>query len=230
LRRRARWVVDGTETDTRVENFESYFRIFIKGVRPYSIFSNTTLGRKKKFFMPSTARQRIVTIEPISLSPWRSTVGPQLTPVKSEPEFVAQKGIEHHAVFSKLPIHNRFFVPSRAGFRLFERYAVYDATRDHPAKRPSIQFMGVGRYGIKPHSAELKVAMRKRWSRYKARLGEAAVPRTRFFTPHDNDLMVRNRKAVIAAKRLSDQILFDTNTKPGFLAGLPRFAGEPIII
>jgi hypothetical protein len=42
--------------------------------------------------------------------------------------------------------------------------------------------------------------------------------------------MARNRQAVISAKRLSDQVLLDTNTKPGFIAGLPRWAGDPIVI
>ena len=92
------------------------------------------------------------------------------------------------------------------------------------------QFMGYGRYGIAPHSAELKVRMETKWSRYKARLNEPFSPRTRFFTPHDGTLMAKNRQAIIAAKRLSDKIVLDTNTKPGFVAGLPKFAGDPIVI
>jgi phage tail P2-like protein len=230
LQRRARWVVNGVETDSRVENFESYFRVFIKSVLKYSIFSNTPVRGKKKFWIPSTALQRVVTIEPVSLSPWRSTVGPQLEPVQSEPEMVAVPGTDKHSVFSNLPIHNRFYIPSRAGYRLFERYPVYDPSVPAPAKRPSIQFMGVGRYGIKPHTAELKVGVKKNWSRYKARLNDTYVPRSRFWTPHDGALMEKNRQAVIAAKRLSDQILLDTTTKPGFIAGFPKFAGDPLII
>ncbi|ARQ95337.1 tail fibers protein [Bradyrhizobium phage BDU-MI-1] len=230
LQRRARWVVNGQETDTRVENFESYFRIFIKAIRKNSIFSKTIVRAKSKFWVPSTASSRIVTIEPTSLSPWRSTVGPRLEPVTSEPELVKVPGTEGHAVYTNRPIYNRFYIPSRAGFRLFERYPVYDAAFPAPTKRPSIQFMGVGRYGIKPHSAELKVAMSTKWSKSKARLNDCYVPRTRFWTPHDGSLMEKSRQAVIAAKRLSDKILLDTNTKPGFIAGLPRFAGDPLII
>jgi hypothetical protein len=229
LRRRARWVVNGTETDSRVENFESYFRVFLKTILPYSIFCNTPLHMKKKFPIPSTAASRVVTIEPISLSPWRTTVGPQLEPVSSEPELVTEPGVEGHAVYSCRPIsRRRYYVPSMAKFRLFERYAVNDGSA--VKKRPSIQFMGVGRYGIQPHSAELKVKMRTKWKPWKARLGEPFVPRTRFFTPHDGTLMAKNRQAIIAAKRLSDKIVLDTNTKPGFVAGLPYFAGDKIVI
>jgi hypothetical protein len=228
LRRQARWVVNGAEMDSRVENFESYFRVFLKAILQYSIFSNTPIRRKKKFWIPSTAASRVVTIEPISLSPWRTTVGPQLVAVKSEPEVVAQSGEEGYSVYCGRPIHNRYFIPSRSGFRLFDRYAVNDGSA--VKKRPSIQFMGVGRYGIQPHSAELKVKMRSTWSPHKARLNGVYIPRTRFWTPHDGSLMVKNRQAIIAAKRLSDKILLDTNTKPGFIAGLPYFAGDTITI
>jgi len=231
LQRRARWVVNGVETDSRVENYESHFRVFLKAQLLYSTFSNTPFNLKNRFMIPSTAYKRVVTIEPIQRAPWRSTIGPQLEPVKSEPEMVAQPGHENgHAVFSNQVIHDRFFIPSRAGFRLFERYPVYDVSVESPAKRPSIQFMGVGRYGIKPKTAELKIAMRMRWSQYKARINEPFVPRTRFWTPHNGSLMLKNRQAIISAKRLTDQILLDTNTKPGFVAGLPRFAGDPIVI
>jgi phage tail-like protein len=229
LRRRARWVVNGVETDSRVENFESYFRVFLTGILPYSIFCNTPLHMKKKFPIPSTAASRVVTIEPTSLSPWRTTVGPQLEPMTSEPELVTEPGIEGHAVYSGRTIsRKRYYVPSMAKFRLFERYAVNDGSAVR--KRPSIQFMGVGRYGIQPHSAELKVKMRTTWKPWKARLGEPFVPRTRFYTPHDGSLMLKNRQAIIAAKRLSDKIVLDTNTKPGFVAGLPYFAGDNIVI
>jgi phage tail P2-like protein len=229
--RRARWVVNGVETDQKIDNFGAYFQIFVKSKLPYSLFSNTPFNLPKKFPVPSTAYKRVITIEPIQTAPWRSTVGPQLLPVQAQPEMVAQAGHDSgHAVFSDRVNYKKFFIPSRAGFRVFTRYPVYDPTVVYPAKRPSIQFMGVGRYGIKPKTTELKVAMSTTWSRYKARLNEPFIPRTRFWTPHDGSLMLKNRKAIIAAKRLTDQILLDTNTKPGFLAGLPRFAGVPIII
>jgi hypothetical protein len=229
--RRARWVVNGTETDTKVDNFGAYFRLFIKTRLPYSLFCNTPMRQKKKFPIPSTAFKRVVTIEPIQTAPWRSTVGPQLEPVQAQAEMVTQPGHDTGvAVYSNRVNYKKHFVPSRAGTRVFLRYPVYDASVEYPAKRPSIQFMGVGRYGIKPKTAELKVAMSTKWSRYKARLNDTFVPRSRFWTPHDGTLMAKNRQAIIAAKRLSDQIVLDTNTKPGFIAGLPRWAGDPIVI
>ncbi|WP_315768368.1 MULTISPECIES: phage tail protein I [unclassified Bradyrhizobium] len=229
LSKRASWVVNGVETDTKIDNEGTYFRLYIKAVRPYSTFCNTPLGLKKKFPMPSTAASRIVTIAPIVSAPWRRAVGPQIEPVSTTPELITISGKEGKAVYSGRPIHKRFFVPSMAPYHTYERYAVNDGSAAD-AKRPSIQFMGVGRYGIEPRSAELKIQMQTRWSKYKARLAQPFSPKTRFFTPHDGTLMTKNRQAIIAAKRMTDKILLDTDTKPGFIAGLPRFAGSPIII
>jgi hypothetical protein len=222
LRRRARWVVNGVETDSRVENFESYFRVFLKGTLKHSTFSKAIISNGR-FFVPSTAFQRVVTIEPLSLSPWRNSVGPRLTPVTSEPEIVAQHGSEGHAVYSGRTFGGRFFVPSKAAYRLFERYAVHD--RNLVGKRPSIQFMGVGRYGIPGHTAELKIRMREKVPKWKAREG-IIPPKTRFWMPHDHRLMERNRQAINASKRRTDTIWIDTTTAPGFIAGLPFFAGD----
>ncbi|WP_316207392.1 phage tail protein I [Bradyrhizobium sp. SZCCHNR3118] len=229
LARRARWVVNEVETDSRVENFEGGFRVFIKAVRAHSTFSNTPFNLKGKFLIPSTSSQRVVTIAPIATSPWRMPVGPQLEPVTAEPELVSVAGKEGYAVYCNRPIHKRFFVPSMSGYRIYERYAVNDGSVI-AGRRPSIQFMGVGRYGMAPKTAELKVRMRKKWPKAKARLGEASIPHTRFFIPHDGSLKDKNRKAVISAKRLTDKVLLNTTTVPGFIAGLPRFAGDSIVI
>ncbi|WP_315729800.1 phage tail protein I [Bradyrhizobium sp. SZCCHNRI2010] len=229
LSKRAAWVVNGVETNTKIESDEGYYRLFVKTQLPYSDFCNRPFNLKKKFPIPSTAYKRIVTIAPLVISPWRVAVGPSLEPVSTTPELITVPGKEGHAVYCGRPIYKRYFIPSKAPFQVYERYAINDGSVQAP-QRPSIQFMGVGRYGIEPHSAELKVRMETKWSRFKARLGEPFAPRTRFFTPHDGALMLKNRQAIGAAKRLTDKIVLDTNTKPGFIAGLPKLAGDPIVI
>lgn len=224
LRRRSRWVVDGVETETKVEDFESYFRVFVRSHSGKAVFSKKPIG--KRFFQPSTAASRVVTIEPLSTSPWRNAVGPRLTPVTSEPELVSVRGQEGRSVYSGKTFGKRFFVPSTANFRIFERYAVMDGTG--ASKRPSIQFMGVGRYGIKPKSAEVKVAIYSKRSQFKAGEGITA-PKQRFWIPHDDGPMRELRHAIKASKRMTDKVLIDTNTKPGFIAGLPFFAGDSFI-
>lgn len=226
MRRRARWVVDGVETEARVEGLEGGYRIFQRATRASQAFS----GRIVKggvFFLPSTAGDRIVTVEPVSRSPWRAPVGPHLTPVASEPEIVAQPGQEAHEVYSGRPFGSRYYVPSRADHRLFERYSVF--TRGAAKTRPSIQFMGVGRYGMKPKTAELRVEIRSPLSPRKAGEGTSA-PKSRFWIPHDGRPLERTCEAVNAARRLTDTVLLDTKNPSGFIAGLPAPAGEPIII
>lgn len=230
LRRRARWVVDGQETDARVDNFESYFRVHKKGHLPHSFFAGPALSRivrKRRFLVPSTAHERVITIEPRPVSAWRSSIGPSLRPVTSEPEIVAVRSHEGRAVYSDRCIGGRYLQPSTAQFRLFERYAVNDGSLI-AKRRPTVQFMGVGRYGIRPKSAELKVAIRGRrkpWQAGEGILGRRPV----FWMPHNGEPLERTRNALIAAKRRTDTIMLDTSTKPGFIAGLPFWAGDPFI-
>lgn len=222
-KRRARWVVNGKETAAKVEQFGSAVRVQVPARRPLTVFSGIAITGKR-FFVPSTAPQRIVTIQPVSTMPWRRDVGPRLTPVTSEPELVAQRGIlPKAAVISKRCFGRRFFLPSTAGLRLFERYAVNDGSA--LVKRPAIQFMGVGRYGQPAHTAELKVRIRSKKSRIQAGEG-VCVPRKKFWIPHDPKPLDLACRAAVSAKRKSDVILFDTKTKPGFIAGLPFIAGR----
>lgn len=232
LRRRARWVEAGVETDCRVESFEAVFRVFKPGLLPHSFFAGPALSgirkQPKRFLVPSTAYQRIVTIEPRSISSWRSSITPSLQAVTSEPEIVAIRSHEGKAVYSGRCFGGRYLLPSTAPYRLFERYAVNDGSLASK-QRPVVQFMGVGRYGIKPKTAELKIEIRGKHSRWKA--GEGIIGRkTKFWTPHDNTALDRTRHALVAAKRRTDQILLDTSTKPGFIAGLPFWAGDQSFI
>lgn len=225
LRRKARWIENGVETDSRVESFESHFRVFKKGLRPFSSFSNVPImGQRAKYLLPSTSQQRVITIEPKPVQSWRSSIGPSLTAVTSEPEIVAQRSLEHKAVYANRIIHRRFFQPSSAPYRLFERYAVNDGSLI-TKNRPTVQFMGVGRYGMQPHTAELKIQIRGKRSQFQA--GEGFSPaRTKFWIPHNGRPLADTREAILAAKRRSDAVHIDTNTVPGFIAGLPFWAGE----
>jgi hypothetical protein len=226
-RRRARWVVHGVETDSRVENFESYFRVFGRGIRQQSVFCNTSMRRKGKFLLPSTSADRVVTIEPVSISTWRTAVGRRLTPVTSEPELVAQSGLRGRSVYPRDILRSKhYFLPSKAPTRLFERYAVFDGSS--ASKRPSIQFMGFGRYGIPPHTAEIKIEIRDKQKPWKAGEG-IATARKRFWIPHDDSRFSDVRRAVSSAKRLTDTVLLDTTTRPGFIAGIPFSAGDTFI-
>lgn len=217
---RAVWVVDGVETDARVEQLDAVtIRVFRPGVRPLAVFSG--LLRARAYFLPSTAATRIVTITPVANSPWRQAVGTALAPVTAEPELVVQSARPRQGVFGG-PIFRRFFLPSTAATRVFRRYAVNDGSV--PVRSPAIQFMGLGRYGFPAHTAELAITVRGRKRSYAAGEG-AAAPHSRFWTPHDGGPLDRVLRAVRAWKRRSDVILVDTKTPVGFVAGQILLAG-----
>lgn len=216
-RRRARWIVDGLETDATVIPFEGYFRILIPSRLPRSVLAGSVV-RSGRFWLPSTAASRIVTVAPrVTGETWRATVGPQLEPVTAEPERIRQFGKEGRGVFTGRVVGaGRFFIPSTAVLRFFDRYAVHDGSKVN--RRPSIQFMGVGRYGMPPHTAELVVKVRGTWSPYAAGRG-LIIPRGRFWLRHDPGPMQRVRRAAVAAKRASDVVLVNSRSEPGFIAG-----------
>lgn len=229
LRRRARYVVNGIETDIALTEFGSYFRLHLPGNMRRKAYSGSTFGQRR-FYAPSTAFERVVTIAPVTLTPWRSVIGPRLTPVTSEPETVAERGQAGFAVFTDHLPRGRFFVPSTARYRLFERYAVTTGGRSTLRKRrPAVQFMGVGRYGIAPHHAELKIEVRGKRRKFAAGEG-ITFPRARYWLPRDPEKLERSLAAVRAAKRLSDRIKIDTQSSFRFIAGRPAFAGDRIVI
>lgn len=220
LHRRARWVVDGVETDARVTEFGSYFRVHVKAPAGLGSFSGGIMGTQ--FLTPSTASKRLVTIQPAERLPWRSSVLPRLEPVTAEPERVVERGAAGREVFSDIPFGGKFFLPSTAWRRIYQRYAVHDGRRVN--RSPSIQFMGVGRYGFPSHTARLKISIPGKVSPYAA--GEGVVaPRSRFWLPHDKTRLLDVRRALTAAARASDRLLIEYADRPQMVAGEPFFAG-----
>lgn len=219
LRRRARWVVNGTETETRVTEFGSYFRLHFRSVEGRKVFSGRCIAAR--YYIPSDAWRRLVTIMPQPRLAWRSANGPTLTPVTSEPERIKVNGHRGRSVFCDLPMRQGFFVVSTARFRIFERYAVHDGRR--VARRSPVQFMGVGRYGFPAHTARLHVSVPGRRPAFAAGDGIVA-PKTRFFLPHDGTRLQRVRLAAQSAKRLSDKILLVIGPRARFVAGRPFLA------
>jgi hypothetical protein len=221
LQRRARWVVDGVETDTRVSNRGSTFRLHIKGQAGLKVFSRRPIGRR--YFVVSDAWKRIVTVAPMARLPWRSAVVPTLQAVLSEPERVTVAGTRGRSVFCDVPASPRaFFVPSTAPLRIFERYPVLRP--DTTPRRPTVQFMGTGRYGFPTHTARVHLSAPGRRSQFAAGDG-IFVPRRRFWVPHDPSRLREARFAIRASMRLSDKVLLKIGPVPRFVAGaVPVFA------
>jgi hypothetical protein len=219
LRRRARWVVDGVETDVPVKTFDSYYRLHLRSTEGRSVFVSRPFGRR--FFIPSSAWRRLVTIRPQARLPWRSPSGPTLTPVSNEPERIKVAGNRGRSVFENMTIGG-YFVPSSAKYRIFDRFAVHDGSR--PLRNPACQFMGTGRYGFPMHTAWLRLSVPGKASPRAAGRG-FFTPRTKFWLPHDGEPLQRVRRAAQSAKRLSDRVLLDIGPKPRLIAGRPFIAG-----
>ena len=224
-RRRARWVVDGEETEVHVGEFGNYFRLHLRGEARLKVFNDRVIARA--FFQPSSARERLVTVQPAARLPWRSPVGPTLEAVTSEPERVVENGNVDRGVFCALPVRSGFFRPSSAAYRIYQRYAVHDGTFAH--RRPSIQFMGVGRYGFPAHTAHIRVDLECQRSEWAA--GEGIMkPKLRFWVPHNPNPMRDVRRALVASKRASDDMYVRYPKRNRFIAGKPFFAGDDTFV
>jgi phage tail P2-like protein len=231
LARHATWNVNGVDTATTVEDFGSYFRLHLTGQAGLRLFTSTP-SNAHRFFVPSDAWRRLVTIEPQNVTPWRIAIGPSLQAVTAQPELVAQPGQRGLSVYTgsnlkhgtgSLMSHGNFFIPSTSKYRLFERYAVYDGTVG--LKRPNTQFMGVGRYGFPSHTAIMQVSVPGKRMAWAADDRGIFIPKTRFWVPHDRKPMELVRWATQAAMRLSDKILIQSGPIAQFVAGKPFQAG-----
>ncbi len=215
LKRVARWIEHEVETDVRVTDFGSYFQIHKSGIEDGSVFSNKPFGLHRHY-LPSTARSRLLTIQPTPTLPWRSQMTPSLQAVTSEPERVKVPGLRKYSVFSDTPMRD-FFVPTSAPFRIFQRYAVMDPTV-RLLRRAPVQFMGVGRYGFPAFTAWAKVKVTGKLSP-KAAGFDYWVPKTKFYIPHDYTPIERVRQAAQSSKALRDKILLQIGPTPRFVAG-----------
>ena len=220
-RRRARWVVGGEETEVSVSDFGNHYRLHLLGNAGSKVFCDRVIARS--FFQPSSARDRLVTIRPTPRLPWRSSVGPSLEAVTSEPERIVESGQMDRGVFCGRPVREGFFRPSTASLRIYSRYAVHDGSFAH--RRPSIQFMGVGRYGFPAHTAHVRVDVTGRRSAWAAGEG-IAKPRLRFWCPRNPRPMRDVRRALVASKRASDDMYVRYPKRHRFIAGKPFYAGD----
>jgi phage tail P2-like protein len=227
LHRVAKWIVNGVETDIRVTDFGSYFRLHKASIEDGSVYSGRPFGLHRHY-IPSTAHDRLITIMPTPTLPWRSSMTPSLQTVTSEPDRVKVAGQRKHQVFSDTPMHD-FFVPSTASRRIFQRYAVLDASV-RELRRTPVQFMGTGRYGFPNFTAWVDVSVAGKLNPKKAGY-DFWLPKTKFYIPHDGRPVEQVRLAVQGAKALRDKIMLRIGPKPRFLAGeRPVLAGIDTVL
>lgn len=254
LGRQAVWNVHGADTGVPVQDFGSYFQLRFFGNAGIGSFVSMpllpsgALDGTYRFFVPSTAWKRLVTIEPdTTQTNHQIAVGPSLQAVQSSPEHVALPGLRGVGMFvgsnyihgggvfmspggipaaveKAPPIYPSFLLPSTSKYRLFQRYAVFDPDDLPPHNTPATMFMGVGRFGYPAFTAEADIFMPSRDCPAKFHTLDKIAPRGRFMVPHDGKPLIYVASAVESSRRLVDKILLRTGPRPVFTAGAPFIA------
>ena len=220
LKRRARYIVRGQETDVTVSEFGSYWRVHLRSQEDSKVFCDRPVSRR--FYIPSDAAKRLITVTPRERLAWRSPVWASLEPITAEPERIVINGTRGHRVFCDWPMRRRaFYIPSDAWSRIYSRFPINDGSSEVQRRRP-VQFMGVGRYGFPKYTAWVRVSLR---SIHKRGVFSGVPVYRRFYLPHDPTPVRRARAAAMASKKLVDRVLLELGPVPRFVAGRPFIAG-----
>ncbi len=245
LRNRVRWVVGGVETDVRTTEFGSYFRVHLTAPEDHKVISGRPFGIDGgRYYVPSTAHKRLLTVQPTQQLPWRSPVTPSLQAVLSEPELVKVSGDRNHSVFSGLPIAPRpsgwptvspprwggYFVPTSAPYRIYRRYPVLDESV-RMLRRSPVSFMGDGhRFGFPAFTAWVDVKVGNVQNQWAASWGYL-IPGAKFWIPHDGKPVERVRAGVVASKSLRDKIMLRLGARLRYVGdGTPLLADIDTLI
>jgi len=230
LERRATYNVNGVDTDTTVTDFGNFYQLHIKGDAGDKVFVGDEIGGK--FFIPSDAWKRLITVAPTPLPPRRVAIGPSVEPIQALPEFVQIAGDGTDGVYtgsnfqhnsgSFMNDHN-YFIPSTAKFRVFDRFAINDGS-DFPVAMPNKQFMGIGRYGWPAFTVQTDVSMAGKRTPYAAG-DDFYVPKDRFWIPHDPKPIEYVCSAIESWRALRDRSWLKTGPTNIFVAGEAFIAG-----
>ena len=213
LERRASMTIDGTTIAVDVDGLGNQAdRVRIRG----SNASGMLLGASRYcYLVPSTAADRVITFTFIGQPAHgiRFPVRPGLTIKSVIPDRVFARGHAPRSVFCSGRLNGRYLVPSGAALRIYSRVAIWDSTRAPPARK-AIAFLGRGRMGIPPHTAELKVSIpggrpARAFGQY-VRGHLVAADRERW-----RDTLI----AIRAAKRLSDKLQLNSATYRPYRVG-----------
>jgi phage tail P2-like protein len=225
LRRRARWIVRGEESDTHVSEFGTYWRVHLRGIENSSVFTNRSIHTTapKRFYIPTTAAKRLITIMPRERLPWRTPAWASMEPMGTEAERIVINSTRRRSVFSDQPMRlyqHDYYVPTDAWSRIYGRYAINDGSVELNNRRP-VQFMGVGFYGFPKYTAWVGMSLKSQ-----RRLAVfSGIPFNKYYQPHDPTPVKRAKRAVQASKKIADRILLELGPVPRFVAGRPFFAG-----
>lgn len=229
--RRATLWDDGTETDLTVREFRlervgtfgatAYDEVVIPARKTRSLHAGGPPRAQSFLVDDQGVRRRIVRVaRDVDYSyrlgrEIRTTVWPDERLVDVRPEIVAER---HTAPYGAMfgvgfcgcgrrdgrTLHGVFLPPSRAWRYLYERWYLHDPERVPEARRRSTH-AGYARLGMPPYTAEVRVSITGRRSRWT--LGRFVYG---FPVAQPRDGIRDARQAVAASKSLRDKVLLDT--------------------
>lgn len=206
LERRATMTIDDEVTAVDVDGLGNQAdRVRIRGVNRFGMFLGAPRGC---YLTPSTASERVITFTFVGQPAHglRFPVRPGLNIVSVIPDIVYEHGNAPRSVFCGWPLPGRYLVPSDAALRIYSRVAIWDRTRVPPARK-ALAFLGRGRLGVPPHTAEVQVSIPGRRS-IRAFSGYVHG----HFVAADRERWRDTLIALQAAKRLSDKINLNSKT------------------
>lgn len=225
LARKARYIVNGEETDILVTEFGVGFRLHLRKAKPDIQFDGDFMDTG--FMGVNDAPERLFTIQAkqVGIDAWRTAAYPSKEAVSHEPELIRQSALKPLGVFfnSGLPneaVHHyntrEFFMPSDASLRMYHRYPIKDGSTY--VRPPATFFTDDGTFGFPAHTVQLKIAVPRYIPEIAAGDG-IAWPKERFWLPQDLTRVDFLCEALRAAKRNTDVVMLDTNWRPRIRAG-----------
>ena len=219
LTRRASLIVDGSAKAVAVDGLGNQAdRVRIRGSNARGMFPGAS---RHCYLVPSTAADRVITFtfEDQPAHGIRFPVRPGLTIKSVIPDVVFQHGRAPRSMFCGGHLKRHYLAPSEAALRIYSRIAIWDGMRVPPARK-ALTFLGRGRLGIPPHTAELKVSIPGR------RPARAFGPFMRgHLVAADRERWRDTLIAIRAAKRLSDKLQLNSRTYRPYRVGSPILMG-----
>lgn len=192
-------------------------------------------GNKKYFFPPNTPitqdRTHSIVLGVLPYTPSRmvlvprdgtlditqyqaifQTIVPSLNPINVRPEYVYQQHLTRKAEwYCGMPLRGMFNPPTNAWQFLYERWYLFDPTRQ-PDPRIATSYMGRARFGIPKYTAQVKIKASFIWPKFYYYAG-GFIGKGFFFPPQNTKLIDQIRRAVVAAMAERDTVLIDTNVE-----------------
>jgi phage tail P2-like protein len=140
------------------------------------------------------------------------TIAPSLKPIDVRPEMVSViHPMRPTEFYCGQPLHKKFLPKSNSWQYIYERWYLFDPTRQ-PDARWARTYMGRARFGIPKYTAKVKIDAPFPWPPAYAYAG-GHIGKGRYFAPKNTKRIDQVRRAVTSAMALRDTVQIDTKVK-----------------